>query len=462
MRWFGLTLLLASAAADAPSKNVNGTVVSKAPVDVKSEVNGTLVSKGPVDVKKEVSNATAGVGTSLRKALAVPKVPQKDVMTEVTFSTRMMPTMCVFLVFLALYTSSWLQAPDDESEGERYELLNPHSQPQRVWLRPSDESKKLFLLSATVIASHTLSSINCEQVFRADGFRFGYFYAMVQFIMNAISPIVVRFNSQGWAGVTALFPSGENGLLKEMAMCGFSMALSHGTGLECLVFLNFTTTLIFKSAKVPTVMLGSLFINDMKYSRYEYICSAVMMLGLILFGMGDSIGSLKFHPFGIALVVMSLMAGSVSSNLQQKVLQSGAMEDKDALRDRLFVILYVFGAISLLPVCLATDEFGSAMAWLVKAPLTSGFIPIFLDGMLGYVGIQAVLKLSQDFDATRANVACSMRRVVTFILSFTVFPKPFGVLHAVGIALSLFGGLELHKSHKPKGSKNKGKSDSRL
>merc|ERR1719487_108477 len=104
---------------------------------------------------------------------------------------------------------------------------------------------------------------------------------------------------------------------------------------------------------------------------------------------------------------------------------------------------------------MATDEFGSAMAWVLTAPLTSGLIPILLDGMFGYVGIQAVLKLSQDFDATRANVACSMRRVVTFILSFTVFPKPFGVLHAVGIILSLFGGLELHKSHKTKSPKGK-------
>merc|ERR1719443_1955302 len=139
------------------------------------------------------------MSANVSKAMALPKTLQNDVMTEVSLTTRLMPTMCVLLVFLALFTSSWLRTPDS-SEPERWELLDPHGQPRRSWLRPSDESKKLFLLSATVIASHTLASINCEAVFRADGFRFGYFYAMIQFIMNAISPIVVRFNSQGWAG----------------------------------------------------------------------------------------------------------------------------------------------------------------------------------------------------------------------------------------------------------------------
>jgi len=421
-------------------------------VSVRQITPAAAVNIKSADIKS--SNTTPDVVPSLTEALSLPKTPQRDDLKDVTFASRSLPAMCVLLVFVSLFASSWLRTRD-ASDSELNGLLVPANMSlgQRLGLRASDESKHLFLLSATVIASHTLSSINCEAVFRADGFRFGYFYAMMTFMINAISPILVRFCTQGWSGVTALFPSGDNMMFKEMVLCGVLAALGHGTGMECLVYLNFTTSLVFKSAKVPTVMLGSVFVNDMKYSRYECFCSAMLMAGLISFGMGDSMGSLHFHPFGIALMVFSLSVGSVSSNLQQKVLQSNAMEDKDALRDRLFVILYVCGTILLLPVCIATDQFGSAMAYFATAPLTTGALPVFLDGALGYVGIQAVLKLSQDFDATRANVACSMRRVVTFILSFTMFPKPFGLLHAVGVTLSLFGGLELHKLHKPKSTK---------
>jgi len=454
MHLSGLAVFLASASA-AHIKNVETSAVSKAPVDIKSN-NVTLdvvpgLSKGST-LKRNDATLDA-VPSLLTKRLAPPK---KDVETDISFAERMMPTMCIMLVFLALFGSSKLQAPS-ASDAELHELLHPPntSLAHRVGLRPSDQSKHLFMLSATVMIAHGMSSINCESVFRADGFRFGYFYAMVTFAMNAISPIIVRLYRQGWPGVAALFPYGESVLLKEMVVCGVLMAMSHGTGMECLVYLNFTTCLVFKSAKVPTVMLGSLYINDAKYSKHEFFCSFLMMVGLVAFGMGDSMGSVHFHPFGIGLVVFSLCLGSFSSNLQQKVLQSNAMEDKDALRDRLFVILYTVGAMSLFPMCIMTDQWGSAMAYFATAPLTSGVVPLLLDSVLGYVGIQAILKLSQDFDATRANVACSMRRVVTFILSFAVFPKPFGMYHAVGLTLSLFGGLELHKSHKPKSPKRK-------
>jgi len=63
---------------------------------------------------------------------------------------------------------------------------------------------------------------------------------------------------------------------------------------------------------------------------------------------------------------------------------------------------------------------------------------------LQYLGVCAILSIIHHFDATTAQVVGSTRRILTFLLSFVIFPKPFGRMHAVGLALVVSSAWAMH------------------
>jgi adenosine 3'-phospho 5'-phosphosulfate transporter B3 len=66
--------------------------------------------------------------------------------------------------------------------------------------------------------------------------------------------------------------------------------------------------------------------------------------------------------------------------------------------------------------------------------------------VLTYFGLEAVLWITAEFDTTRANVVCSGRKAFTFVFSYLLFPKPFGVFHGLGISLAMGCGYLLQRA----------------
>ena len=103
----------------------------------------------------------------------------------------------------------------------------------------------------------------------------------------------------------------------------------------------------------------------------------------------------------------------------------------DQAQDDLVFWQYLFGTLGLGVLCCVNGEFLAGIRWLQHIE------PGFALGLMGFyglqlIGVQAILEIVQLFDATMAQVVSSVRRICTFVLSFFVFPKPFGVSHAVG------------------------------
>ncbi len=73
-----------------------------------------------------------------------------------------------------------------------------------------------------------------------------------------------------------------------------------------------------------------------------------------------------------------------------------------------------------------------------------GILATFGDDFLTYYGMYWIYGLIQEFDATRSNAVCSVRKSVTFVASYFLFPKPFGKFHVWGVALSFLGFGVLH------------------
>ena len=69
---------------------------------------------------------------------------------------------------------------------------------------------------------------------------------------------------------------------------------------------------------VPTILFGALY-HGRRYSPSDFIAISLMMLGMAIFCVTDAATFKHFHPNGIAMVVIAIVADAVSSAVQDKV-----------------------------------------------------------------------------------------------------------------------------------------------
>ncbi|CAK9110446.1 Adenosine 3'-phospho 5'-phosphosulfate transporter 2 (PAPS transporter 2) (Solute carrier family 35 member B3) [Durusdinium trenchii] len=292
-------------------------------------------------------------------------------------------------------------------------------------------SPRLFRLSAIVVLLHGIAAVCTEYVFQVEGFAFGLFYTFLQCFTFAVLALLksvvsggLRLNS--WA-------------IRGPVLAGLSMTVSHGAGILSYLEVNYTTAMIFKSAKVPSVVLGGRWINKNQTMSHEMFWAICMMIGLLLFGLGDGLESARFTGFGLVLIAINLAGSTLTANLQQKVLQSPVPCSVQSM----MLVQYAAASAVLLLYIASTTELSSAIIWYLDN--SSAFFYTMLDNLLTYIGLEAVMRITKDFDATRANVVCSGRKAITFLFSYWFFPKPFGPFHALGLLLTLVGGWNLQR-----------------
>jgi drug/metabolite transporter (DMT)-like permease len=69
---------------------------------------------------------------------------------------------------------------------------------------------------------------------------------------------------------------------------------------------------------VPTILFGALY-HGRRYSPSDFIAISLMMFGMAIFCVTDAATFKHFHPNGIGMVVVAIVADAVSSAVQEKV-----------------------------------------------------------------------------------------------------------------------------------------------
>jgi len=304
---------------------------------------------------------------------------------------------------------------------------------------------RLLQLGSCVVCMHGLAAIFAEMAFNMPGFRFGWFYTLVQCLTYFTLVMLKRLFFGGLLQSLKALRSSAPGAL----LVGTSMTVSHGCGVVSFVHINYTTAMLFKSAKVPAVMLGGMVINQQRPRRSELCWAILLTVGLLLFGLGDRMESPRFSAIGILLVAGNLCGSSITSNLQQRVLQRDASA---AGVEQLLLAQYAVASVILLMFTVATGELREAVTWYMTDGRSKAIAVSTADNIFSFFGLEAVFRITGEFDATRANVVCSCRKVFTFLFSFWLFPKPFGPCHGLGLALASIGSVRLTRSKARKAS----------
>jgi len=354
-------------------------------------------------------------------------------------------------------------------------------------------SGRLTRYASQVIVLHVASAALAEMVFSHEGFAFPAVYGFVEFATFAALPVLTsvvfrlsrrtvphRFHESTLVGVNVV-PHGASCCRQTVSsetagfvLCGFTMMVSHGLGLMAYMHVNYTTAMLFGAAKLPLVLLMGRLLNRgdavPSSAHFAALCVAV---GLAVFGAAERRGAPRFDAIGLVLVALNLALGAVTFNLQQRLLHrasgvsgslptsvlaprgmDGGVEARAqklgaAAAERLMVVQYATGACFFAASAAVSGELVAFRSWCsgtVKGGPLHQLAPVFAGATLTALGIRALLMVTAEFDAPRASIITTLRKVCTFLLSCALFPKAYTACHFIGAVLTMAGSIGVHHS----------------
>ena len=210
--------------------------------------------------------------------------------------------------------------------------------------------------------------------------------------------------------------------------------------------MNYPVKVAFKSCKlVPTMAFSRYIVRDGKrYGVDDYAAALFMCVGLALLSAADLAAHAErdTQAAGLMLLVVAVCSDAVIPNLQEKLLRGlklplGSM-----------VVLSNAGSfLVVLAFIAATGELGRAVAYLRVHQ--DAALWLLAQGLVGYAGLRCYLNVIRGLSGVAGVLATSARKVVTLVLSFILFKKPFTGSHATALAVLAVGvGLGIRAKHR--------------
>jgi len=326
--------------------------------------------------------------------------------------------------------------------------------------------KTHFLIGVTgTLGFYLLYGFLQEFLFSEPGFRFSLFVTLMQLLtFTVLSKIDIEYHAYNRKLDASMKHSASVFAVpnKTYILMGGLLVLSFGLSNMSLLYLSYPTKVILKASKLIAVMPLGVVVLNKHYSLREYISAAILIIGIVLFTLGDRaiawLTNVTFvpeesHPaaggaddsahqllFGCILMGASLIADSILGNLQERTLERYHCAPQELV---LYNSLVGFALLSI--VTLFNGELITAVQYCIGNP--GAFGRLLLLTTTGYCGVSVYLVLIKVSGIFVATVVATVRKFLTILLSFMLFPKPFTLAHGIGL-ICVFGGVLLNSTRK--------------
>lgn len=283
------------------------------------------------------------------------------------------------------------------------------------------------ILTLGVFVGFMTSSVVEESLFRGrdKDVHLGWYMTFVELVCFASFAMAER-NAKGeqvWQ---------HKGKLTSHAYIALYMTLARGLTNMSLEYLNYPTQVIFKSLKLLTVMVASVFVLKKTYRMLEYMAAFFLVLSAILFNLGDVDVAPAYDTFGVTIVVISLVFDALHSTSQDSVTRK---EGAGVLETMLYTNL--FSAGGALVICFLNGDFLPAFRHCAAHP---ELYPKFVArSLFVYIGVVFFVTLIKNFGAVFATNVTTVRKILTVLMSFVIYPKPWSVKYVYGLLLFVIG-----------------------
>jgi len=208
------------------------------------------------------------------------------------------------------------------------------------------------------------------------------------------------------------------------------------SGNVALTWVSYPVKVVVKSCKLlPTMALGRLILRPRRdYPLHDQIAAVLLCAGLVGFTLADSTGKggRSSSPFGVGVLLFAVSCDAVQVLLAERTLTG--FPHLTAMHVMVYTNGFAFLAV-----------LAGIFAWgeVERLPASLPWVELVLYGGTSWVGVACFMALTRLWGATVAVIATSLRKLLTIVLSFVLFPKPFKASFAVSGA-AIIGGVWLH------------------
>jgi adenosine 3'-phospho 5'-phosphosulfate transporter B3 len=272
-----------------------------------------------------------------------------------------------------------------------------------------------------VIGFFILNSFVEEFLFSAlKDFKFGWYmtaFELLCFTGFAILERAARGTEPVWSHIAHY---------RHHLVVALAMTASRGLTNKSLEYLNYPTQVIFKSMKLITVMIGSIFILRQRFTVLEYVSAVALVLSAILFSLGDVAETPELGSYvGFVIVVLSLFADALHSNTQEQLLKKHQASVTEAM-----LFTNGFAAVMSFGWVVVSGELQPAMAFCANFP--QAYLLFVVRAAVIYLGVLCFVLVIGAFGVVTATGITTVRKILTIIVSFLLFPKPISSRHVLG------------------------------
>ena len=219
-----------------------------------------------------------------------------------------------------------------------------------------------------------------------------------------------------------------------------AVAIAMGRGLTWVAYgaTTYPTVLLFKSSKIIVVMASAMVILRKGFSPAEYSAAMLAVTGLYLFSRGNKLGTVESGDGqdttgGIAVLFCAVAAEALVSTLQEVCLRR--------LNRPLAELMFVTNSLGALLLVAVSFRHGDAHELHERLSKSWDLVLwVVATVSLAYGGTYAFTSCIMGFGAVVATGLGIIRKLLSVLLSFILFPKPVAMAHVLGL-LAFFSGL---------------------
>ena len=212
------------------------------------------------------------------------------------------------------------------------------------------------------------------------------------------------------------------------------------TGLATLsvTFVSYPTKIIFKSIKlVPTMIISSVMTVKIYYLK-DYVSALLLTFGAICYSYSNSNNNTtnienNKQFIGIIMLLLSVICDSIVPNLQKYLMTDTSVTPEDIMLNT-----NIIGFISLFIIMFLKNDFLNNNL-IINFSLKLFFHLLFVGLCLG-MAVNCYTNIIKRSGAVIAVIISTLRKIITIILSYIIFPKIILLQHIIG-AISVIIGM---------------------
>lgn len=261
-------------------------------------------------------------------------------------------------------------------------------------------------------------------------FHFTSFLLLIQTFVNALAAALViqlGFFQPPAASATATKHSFRRAL-PEYAIVSLTYLCAMLFSFTALKYMSYPMQALGKSCKMIPVMLMGVLIRKRRYQLREYLCVALVTLGVALFSWKSNKTTVPNSPIGFALLFASLFMDGVTGPLQERLVARHAPSTH-----QLMFWQNMCSAAWLAAGSFASGEAQAAIDFVVRHPTVVPDLVLF--ALVSAVGQNFIFYTVRNFNALVVTTITTTRKMFTVLLSIFVYQHAMVARQWLGLAL---------------------------